>query len=286
MTTSVDENLAITDLTELRSSRARFQLKKEPGRGSRIVLSLGAVVLVLVVWQLLSLSGILPAQSFPSAAASLAALGGLLVSSGFWLAIWGTTWPALVGLVILLVVASALAIAIGASRFMENSTWFLVEFLKPIPPVALIPLGLLLYGPGSYLKILLVVFGAIWPLLTQLVYGVKNVDTATVDMARSYRFTRFQIARYVVAPAVLPYALTGLRVSSAIAVIIAVVTEMVGGTFGIGQSIVLAQSANDLPRMYALIIATGLLGLGINSLFWALEKPLLFWHASQRQEVG
>lgn len=241
-----------------------------------------AVVVAAAVWQLLSATGSLPADAFPSALSVIGAFFAQLGSAAFWGTLWATVGSALVGLVILAAIASVAALIVTSSRFVYESTWFLIEFLKPIPPVALIPLGLLLWGPSPTMKITLVVFGAVWPLFVQLVYGLRQIDGLTLDMARSYRLGFVRTTRHVVFPALLPFALTGLRVSASIAIVVSVVTEMIGGASGLGQSIVVAQSAGNLPEMYALILATGVLGLVVNGAFRALEGPLLFWHASQR----
>lgn len=245
-------------------------------------LGLVTVVAVFVVWEVLSRAGFLPTYAVPSASAVLGAFVAELGHPAFWSDLGATVASAGLGLVILTVAASVLALVVTSSRFIWNSTWFIIEFLKPIPPVALIPLGLLLWGPSMTMKVTLVVFGAIWPLLTQLIYGIRAVEGVALDAAKSYRLGFLRTTTHIVAPSILPYALTGLRVSSAIAIIVSIVTEMIGGATGLGQRIVLAQLAGDLPRMYALIMAAGLLGLLVNGLFRALEKPLLFWHPSQR----
>ncbi len=240
------------------------------------------VVGVFLLWELLSRVGALPAYAFPSALDVLGAFVTALGTGTFWAAVGATVQSAGIGLIILAALAVVIALVVTSSRFASNSTWFLIEFLKPIPPVALIPLGLLLWGPSPTMKIVLVVFGAIWPLLTQLIYGIRAVEGVTLDVARSYRLGFVRTTTHVVAPSIVPYALNGLRVSAAIAIVISIVTEMIGGAAGLGQEVILAQLANDLPTMYALILATGLLGLGVNGLFRALERPLLFWHPSQR----
>lgn len=261
--------------------------RQAPGsRRSALHKALGplTVVAVLGLWEVASRAGILPPASIPPATEVMAAFGSQLLELQFWQALWNTLSVAMLGLLLIAVIATPLALLIGMSRDVQESTWFPIEFLKPIPPVALIPLGLLLWGPTPGMKLFLVVFGAIWPLLTQLVYGFKEIDGVARDMSRSYRLGRWLTTTRVIIPSILPFGATGLRVSASIAVIIAVVAEMIGGVSGLGQDIVVAQSANAMPRMYALIFAAGLLGLFVNFIFAMAEKPLLFWHPSQRKE--
>ena len=121
--------------------------------------------------------------------------------------------------------------------------------------------------------------------MTQLIYGIKQVDNVAIQMSLSYRLGVWLTTSRVILPSLLPFAATGLRVSASIAIIVSVVTELIGGAAGIGREITIAQSSGNLPVMYALIFTTGVLGLLINILFVAIQKPLLFWHPSQRAEV-
>ncbi|WFN94538.1 ABC transporter permease [Gordonia sihwensis] len=254
-------------------------------RLGRFLYGAGAVALVFAVWQVLWSLGVLPATALPSAGQMLGAFLDLLGSGAFWASVCSTVSIVILGLVVIIVIAAPLSILLGLSRFAEESTWLVVEFLKPIPPVALIPLGLLLWGPTPGMKMVLIVFGAIWPLLTQLVYGVREVNATSLDMARSYHLGWWLTTSRIVIPSMTPFAMTGLRIAAAIALIISIVTEMIGGAAGLGQDIVVAQSAGAIKEMYALIFAAGLLGLLVNTVFKAAEKPLLFWHPSHREEA-
>ncbi|MCI9888410.1 ABC transporter permease [Micrococcales bacterium 31B] len=256
-----------------------------PRRPRRVHLGILAVLAIFILWEIAARTGLLPATTFPAASAVLGELARQIITGAFWAAVWDTLSVALLGLVLIVAIASPVALLISVSRVVQESTWVVMEFLKPIPPVALIPLGLLLWGPSPGMKLFLVVFGAIWPLLTQLIYGFKETDGVARDMARSYRLGPWLTITRLILPSVTPFGLTGLRISAAIAIVISIVTEMIGGAEGLGQNIVVAQSANALTEMYALIIAAGLLGLGVNLAFRLAEKPLLFWHASIRQEA-
>jgi ABC-type nitrate/sulfonate/bicarbonate transport system permease component len=246
------------------------------------VLGLLGVLVTIGGWQAASVLGILPASVVPSATGVAAGAAGLAVDAEFWVMLQLTlsSWAA--GLALAFALAVPLGLLIGTSRFLDESTRAVIEFLKPIPPIALIPLGLLLWGPSTTMKLTLIVFGALWPLLTQVLYGVRDIDQMTVAMSRTYHLGWLRTLTHVRVPAVLPFVLTGLRVSSAIALIVTVVTEMLGGVPGLGRGIMDAQSTNALPRMYALIVVTGLVGLLVNGGFRLVERRLLRWHPSQR----
>ncbi|MFI7482051.1 ABC transporter permease [Kocuria sp. M1R5S2] len=277
--------MAVADLTPPAGARAEAR----PGlpvlwdsRATDHALGAASVLGVLALWEVLGRTGVLDAQVFPAASTVLSELWFLLGTGGYWADLWATLSSALTGLGLVLAIGTVAALLIGLIRFVESSTWIVVEFLKPIPPIALIPLGLLLWGPSPTMKVTLITFGALWPFLTQMVYGIRQTNNVALDMAASYRLGRWLTTTRIVVPTLLPYALTGLRISASIAVIVSVVTELIGGASGVGQTIAVAQVNNALPTMYAYVLTAGLLGVGINLVFQGLEKPLLFWHPSQR----
>ncbi|MHB1533605.1 MAG: ABC transporter permease [Acidimicrobiales bacterium] len=236
----------------------------------------------LGLWQILATTGALPRTSFPSMTVTAGALGAQLASGSFWLAVAHTVEGWGLGLLLAGLIAIPVGLLLGLVRFLRESSFVVIEFLKPIPPVALVPLALLLWGPSLRMKLFLVAFGAMWPLLTQVLYGVRDVDPVALEVARSYRLDRRQTLTKVVLPSVLPFIATGLRVAASIALIVDIVAELVGGAPGLGTSILSAESGGALPQMYADIIFSGLLGLGVSMLFSVTQRPFLRWHPSGR----
>jgi ABC-type nitrate/sulfonate/bicarbonate transport system permease component len=242
-----------------------------------------SVLGVLIMWQLASMAGVLPATSLPSAVDVFREWVSLLGDGTYWAAVWATLSSALTALLLVVLIGLPFGLVIGRIRFVRESTWFLIEFLKPIPPIAMLPLALLLWGPATTMKLTLITYGALWPFLVQIIYGVSQVDTAVLRMSRSFRLGVWLTTSRVVVPGLLPFAATGVRVSASIAIIVSVVTELVGGVSGLGRDIVLAHSATELPRVYALILTTGLLGIAVNFVLAQAERPLLFWHPTHRE---
>src|SRR5690606_17024948 len=134
--------------------------------------------------------------------------------------------------------------------------------------------------------LLIVVYGAFWQILVQVLYGVGDVDTVAMATARSYGFGWWQRVRDVVFPTMLPYLVTGVRLAAAVALILAVTAELViGGSPGLGREIGLSRDAGLYPSTYALVLATGLLGVVINVGVRVVERRLLSWHQSVRGDV-
>ena len=163
----------------------------------------------------------------------------------------------------------------------------MIEFLRPIPSVALIPLAVLVYGSGLESKVFLAAFAATWPLLMQTLYGVQDVDPVATDTARSFGFSRAQrLAAGDAAErgAVHRHRRAHLRRGGADPR-----RHRRAGDRrrpGLGREINLARQGGNVELMYALILATGLLGMAVNALFTRVEQRVLHWHPSQRGEVA
>jgi ABC-type nitrate/sulfonate/bicarbonate transport system permease component len=189
------------------------------------------------------------------------------------------------GLGIATALAVPIGIVIGSSRLLYRASRAVIEFLRPIPSVALIPLAILIYGTGLQSKVFLATFACFWQMLVQTLYGVQDVDPVATDTARSFGFSRVQRLFRVTLPSSIPYIATGLRIASAVSLILNVTAELVIGSAGLGRSINVARSGGDVELMYALIIATGLLGVVLNAIFVQGERRLLHWHPSHRPGV-
>lgn len=260
---------------------------KRPGNGGfpEWVIPLLAIASVLVLWELLTRTEILPSRYLPPMTATFSELATVVVTADFWASVGNTLQGWALGLGIAVVLAIPLGIIIGSSYLLYRSTRVLVEFLRPIPSVALIPLAVLIYGTGLQSKVFLAAFAAFWPVLIQTLYGVQDVDPVATDTARAYGLSRFEILYRIKLPSAVPYIATGVRLSSAVALILAVTAELVIGSPGLGQDINIAQSGGALELMYGLIIVTGLLGWTLNVITTRGEKRLLHWHPSHRAVV-
>jgi ABC-type nitrate/sulfonate/bicarbonate transport system permease component len=208
-----------------------------------------------------------------------------LSTASFWIDVGRTMTSWALGLAMAVAAGCALGVLIGSSGFMRRFTHSTIEFLRPIPSVALIPLAVLLFGTRMGSALMLIVYASFWQVLLQVLYGVADVDTVADDAARSYGLSRSARLRHVVWPTMLPYLVTGIRLAAAVALILAITAELVIGTPGLGKQIALAESGGAVAEMYALIVAAGLIGVLINFGMRALERHLLAWHTSVRMEM-
>ena len=262
----------------------RFRRVRRTRAMRKIGLGAAGIVGFLVTWQLLPTLGLVDPRYFPTATATLAQLGQDLRDLEFWRNVGRTMTAWAIGLLIATVLAVVLGTIIGLVPFLRRATHTTVEFLRPIPSVALIPLAVLLYGYQLQAALIIIVFASFWQVFIQVLYGVADVDAVARDTARSFGLSRGSRILNLVFPTALPYLMTGLRLAAAVALILAITAEMFIGNPGLGREIVFAQSAGNWPAVYALVVVTGLLGLAINLVFRAIERRSLSWHQSVRGE--
>ena len=160
-----------------------------------------------------------------------------------------------------------------------------IEFFKAIPVIAILPIGLVLWGATLTMKFALVAFAVFWPLVIQVCYGVRSIDPVVRDTATVLRLRGPRRFVTVTVPSAAPYVATGLRVAAAVALVVAIITELIGGGTGIGERILLAENAGPAayPVMYAYIVVAGLLGVLLAGAFTVAERYALHWHESQRR---
>ncbi|MGH3240558.1 MAG: ABC transporter permease [Spirillospora sp.] len=175
--------------------------------------------------------------------------------------------------------------AIGRSRLLYDLLNPVLEFLRAVPPVTLVPFFIIVFQLGATMQIVTIAFGVVWPVLLNTCDGVRTVDPLQLDTARVFGIGRVRRLAVVVLPAAAPKIFAGLRVALSFALILMVVSELVGSTAGIGAELINAQRTFELPRMWAGIVMLGLLGFLFNIVFMLLERRLLSWHTGARRLV-
>lgn len=156
------------------------------------------------------------------------------------------------------------------------------EFFRSLPTVALIPAGLILFGPGTEMEVALIAFSTTWPILLSTTDGVRATDPTMLDVARSYGLSPVQRIWRVTVPSALPQVFGGLRIALALALQIMIVSNMLSGADGLGSAVQNAQRTFNIPGMWAAIFVLALLGLAVNLIFIAVERRVLAWHRGWR----
>jgi NitT/TauT family transport system permease protein len=251
-------------------------------RAARWARGLAGIVIFLVVAEVLGLTGIIPQSVLPLTSTVLARAAGLL-GNGQFLSDLGATLEAwAVGLAITVAVGVPLGVLLGSLPGVRVATRAAVEFLRPIPSIALILLVELLLGPGLRMSVTLIVYGAIWPILYNTMAGLDDVDPVARETHRAFGFSALATIRMVSLPSAAPFIATGIRLASSVAIILDIgAGYMTGRINGPGLGAFISEQSSgsgNIPVILAATVWAGILGLVLDrALVWA-EHRLLRWH--------
>jgi ABC-type nitrate/sulfonate/bicarbonate transport system permease component len=234
---------------------------------------------VLLLWEVSSRSSPLLRLYFPPISEISVSLIQSILARDLLGHLWASLGRFLAGYLLSSLIAVALGIALGYFRWAYNLLEILIEFLRPMPSVAMIPVAILLLGIGDPMIVAVTVYAATWPILINTIDGVRSIDPTLIDTGRTFRLGRWRILRSIILPAALPYVMTGLRISLAIALILVTTAEMVVGGKGLGFFILDEERSLRTGNMYAGIALVAILGYSLNRLFVFLERKAMAWHA-------
>jgi NitT/TauT family transport system permease protein len=215
-------------------------------------------------------------------AADLVRNGDFLASIGSTMAVWAEA------MAITVAIAVPLGLLLGTLRWAESALLPVIEFLRPFPAVVLIPLVLLIVQDDGRTEVVIIVYAAVWPVLINTIYGVRNVDRLAKETLRSFGFGPLAVAGRVSLPSAAPFAATGVRIAASFAFVVAVAVELVGtGMNGIGAFTSQEESGTgDMAILIAVAIWAGLIGLAINAVFIAAERRAFRWHHALTGAAG
>jgi ABC-type nitrate/sulfonate/bicarbonate transport system permease component len=264
----------------------RFRTDRIRHTAGRALLPILGVASILVAVELASRVGLVDARFVPPVSTVAVTVVQELGTPSLWLNVLLTLEGWGLGLLIALLVGMPLGILCGLVDPISYALRPIIEFLRPVPSVALIPLAIIMLGAGMESKVFLAAFAATWPILVQTIYGMRDLDPLQFDVARSARVGTARMIFDVLIPSSLPYVVTGVRLASAIALALVVSTEIIIGAPGLGALMNVARASGNVPQLYALLFVTGCLGVLINLAMVQIERRLLGWHVSQREAVN
>jgi sulfonate transport system permease protein len=253
--------------------------RRRPRRGW---LRLISPVIAVGLWQAASSSGILPASKLVSPASIAHTAYDLVIHSsptygtlqGSLLASCGR-WA--IGFVLGIAIAVLLAIVTGLSSTMETILDPILQALRGIPLLGLIPLFIIWFGIGQLPKVLFVLLSALFPMYLSTFAGIRGVDSKLGELGQVLGLRRSELIRHVVLPGALPSALTGLQLSVVASLLALVVGEQINATSGLGFMITQAQQFLDNSVIMVALIVYALLGMLANGAVRLLERKVLAW---------
>jgi len=248
------------------------------------LLGILGVALLGGVIEAVSRAGLVNEKFLPPFSTVVQATVGLFSNPVFLNDLVSTLLTWFVGLTISTLIAVPLGVALGLSDVAYRSSRTVIELVRTMPAVALIPLVILVAGQGLEMKLIIAVYAAMWPILFNTMYGVHGTDPKAREMARSFGLGRAAIIRRIVFPSAAPFIATGIRVSSSIVLIVIITVELIaGGATGLGAFIGRMRVLGDqIVYVYAGILVTGLVGLAINLVLGAIERRAFAWNSTTR----
>lgn len=191
---------------------------------------------------------------------------------------YSSMYRVVVGFLIGAGLALPMGLLMGASRSIHDLMNPLVQILRPIPPIAYIPLAILWFGLGNPPSFFLIAIGAYFPVLMNTIAGVRQVDSIYLRAAANLGASRWILFTRVILPAATPFILAGMRIGIGTAFIVVIVSEMIAVNEGLGFRILEAREFMWSAKIVAGMITIGLLGLAIDTAFSKLNNHLLRWH--------
>ncbi|SEN85076.1 ABC transporter permease [Nonomuraea pusilla] len=227
--------------------------------------------------------GLFSTLQFPLASTVLVNAAELIVDPDFLMDIVATVLAWALGLLLTVVVAVPLGLLLGSVPPVERALRPLIEFMRPIPSVAIIPLASFIFSERLDMKIAMILYASTWPILINTMYGLREVDPVAKETLRTFGFSPLQVLWRVSLPSTAPFIATGIRLAATIALILAISTELLaGGSEGIGTFIILAGSSPDAVTLtIAATFWAGVLGVLANGAFVRAERRLFRWNAAR-----
>ena len=240
------------------------------------------ILVLLALWEVLSRLGVISMLALPRPS-HLALTISSLATRGFpkditvWLHIRATVWRILQGYLLAAVVAIPSGLIIGRLYLLERAINPIVTFARSVATISLLPLAIAWFGVSELSRVLLIMYGAFWAILTNTIQGVKSVDRTLINVGRMYGASRSGLFFQVILPATLPRIFAGMKVALGIAFMVIIGVEMIGTVQGLGALIQQARYFYKSDVAIAGTIFIGIFGLLISIVLDWLERRMLPW---------
>jgi ABC-type nitrate/sulfonate/bicarbonate transport system permease component len=238
------------------------------------------IAVLLALWEYASATRLIDPVSMPRVSVIAASWLRSVEGGPLLHAVLPTLGRIFAGFSLAVVVAVPLGLMMGSSPLVYRLLEPITELVRPIPSSAYIPVAILFLGIDNEMKVFVIFLACLFPVLLNTYGGVRGIDPVLIDTGRTFGISRLKALWQIVLPAALPSILTGMRISLGIALIVAVVAEMIAGNSGIGYFILDMQRIFRVPEMFAGIFTLGILGFAINFVFLKIEGRLLHWRGA------
>ncbi|MGH3240559.1 MAG: ABC transporter permease [Spirillospora sp.] len=254
----------------------------------RLALGVAGVAGVIAVLELVSRAGLVDETALPPASTVLREAGRLAVDEEFLADVGATLKAWSGGLALAVLTAVPLGVLLGSVPLLGTAARALVELLRPVPSVALIPLAIILFADPTRMKMSLVFYACLWPILINTLYALRDVDPVAKDSLRGFGFSAPSVLWRVSLPSAAPFIATGVRIAASVALIVVISTELLaGGVDGMGIYLADTQAGGGrTDLLLAGAVWAGVLGLLANTALLGLERILFRWHTARVEGVA
>jgi ABC-type nitrate/sulfonate/bicarbonate transport system permease component len=230
------------------------------------------LILLLIVWQVLQVG---PSPYFPAPSDWWKAGVRLASRDDLMAAFISTAWTFLQGTVLAVALGTAVGVLIGSSAALGRALDPILEFMRAIPPPAIVPVAGLLIGYNQSMKLTVVVLAALWPILLNTCSAVRQIDPVLLEVSRSFRLSAWERIWRITVPSIVPALMLGIRVAIPLAIVVTLLVEMLTSLPGMGALMIRSQRNFQSSEVYALLVLVGLFGLVINNAFLVIEGIVL-----------
>jgi ABC-type nitrate/sulfonate/bicarbonate transport system permease component len=237
-----------------------------------VLRALAVPILALLLWELAGWTVFKPTDTSTRPSSFVLALVNAVRDGSILLSTFDTIVTAALGFAIAAALGLALGIPLGLSRVLRGVANPTIEMLRPIPAVALIPLGLLIFGFGLRMEVMIIAFACVWPVLLVAISAVRGIEPGLIEVARVLELGSFERAWKIVLPYVIPRLFVGFRLAAGIALVVAVTVEIAVNPQGLGYALMLAQQNLRPDLAYGFLIWIGVLGWLLNSVLQWIER--------------
>jgi sulfonate transport system permease protein len=247
------------------------------GKTATVLISLILPVIIILLWYFGSVAGSFNQSIIPAPQKVGEAFRKMIENGSLWQHILASFGRVLRGFAIGAAAGILLGLFIGLYFRLNQLCTALIGVLRPIPPIAMIPLFIMWLGIGEESKIALVTVGAFWPVLLNTIAGVQSTDPKLIEVARVFGKNKFVILKDIIIPSTIPSLFTGLRLSISTAWSCVVAAEMIAADKGVGYLIMYARQMSKPAELFVGIISIGIIGLAIDILFQLIQKKAVYW---------
>lgn len=234
-------------------------------------------VLIFIVWKLSDIIGLIQPYAMPTIESVLQVTWEYSKDLSLFNNIFISFVRVVEGFIIASALALVLGIGIGLSKNLEIFTELIIQVLKPIPPIAWIPLAILWFGIGEFSKVFIISLGAFFPILINVVDGIKEIDNKYLEVSKIYEVPRLKVIKKVIIPGAFPSIMTGLRVGLGNAWVCVVAAEMIAATQGVGYMLMDGRSLSRPEIVILAMLIIGIVGKLMDDLIKKLSEKLIKW---------